>query len=213
MWAAPLSGNVFRIFKDTDGEQWNAEEVIRIPPKSVTGWPVSSELPALITDILISLDDRFLYVSAWAFGEVRQYDLGVSRSKPELIAIVRLGGILQNPEIRIDYDAEEDFQNKTEAVQEIKGVQLRAGAQMLQLSLDGARLYVTNSLHSAWDRQFYPEVIENGGQLVKLNIDTKNGGMSADQEFLVDFGDEPGGPALAHEMRYPGGDCTSDIWL
>ncbi len=20
------------------------------------------------------------------------------------------------------------------------------------------------------------------------------------------------GPALAHEMRYPGGDCTSDIW-
>ena len=22
----------------------------------------------------------------------------------------------------------------------------------------------------------------------------------------------PGGPALAHEMRYPGGDCTSDIW-
>ena len=20
------------------------------------------------------------------------------------------------------------------------------------------------------------------------------------------------GPSLAHEMRYPGGDCTSDIW-
>jgi len=29
----------------------------------------------------------------------------------------------------------------------------------------------------------------------------------------VDFHDEPDGPVLAHEMRYPGGDCTSDIWL
>lgn len=25
--------------------------------------------------------------------------------------------------------------------------------------------------------------------------------------------DESTGPALAHEVRYPGGDCTSDIWI
>ncbi len=30
---------------------------------------------------------------------------------------------------------------------------------------------------------------------------------------MVDFGKEPSGPARAHEMRYPGGDCTFDIWL
>jgi methanethiol oxidase len=29
----------------------------------------------------------------------------------------------------------------------------------------------------------------------------------------VDFGKEPAGPARAHEMRYPGGDVTSDIWV
>ena len=27
---------------------------------------------------------------------------------------------------------------------------------MLQLSFDGRRLYVTNSLYSTWDNQFYP---------------------------------------------------------
>jgi selenium-binding protein 1 len=37
--------------------------------------------------------------------------------------------------------------------------------------------------------------------------------MRLDTDFLVDFGDEPSGPVLAHEVRYPGGDCTSDIWL
>lgn len=31
---------------------------------------------------------------------------------------------------------------------------------MIQLSLDGQRLYVTTSLYSAWDRQFYPDLIE-----------------------------------------------------
>ncbi|WP_228054726.1 selenium-binding family protein [Gloeocapsopsis crepidinum] len=29
----------------------------------------------------------------------------------------------------------------------------------------------------------------------------------------VDFGQEPVGSLRAHEMRYPGGDCTSDIWV
>jgi len=32
-------------------------------------------------------------------------------------------------------------------------------------------------------------------------------------KFLIDFGLEPNGPVLAHECRYPGGDCSSDIWL
>ena len=33
------------------------------------------------------------------------------------------------------------------------------------------------------------------------------------KEFVVNFGDEPNGPSRCHESRYPGGDCTSDIWL
>jgi len=46
-----------------------------------------------------------------------------------------------------------------------------------------------------------------------LNVDTEKGGLTVDENFFVDFGNETHGPALAHEVRYPGGDCTSDIWL
>jgi selenium-binding protein 1 len=32
-------------------------------------------VPALVTDINFSLDDRFLYASCWGTGEMRQYDV------------------------------------------------------------------------------------------------------------------------------------------
>ena len=84
---------------------------------------------------------------------------------------------------------------------------------MLQLSLDGKRLYVTNSLFSSWDNQFYPDMAKNGSYLLQIDCDTENGGMKINENFYVDFGKEPNGPSRAHEMRYPGGDCTSDIWV
>jgi selenium-binding protein 1 len=84
---------------------------------------------------------------------------------------------------------------------------------MLQLSLDGKRLYVTNSLLSAWDNQFYPDLARRGSYMLQVDCDTESGGLSINESFLVDFGQEPAGPARAHEMRYPGGDCTSDIWV
>ena len=49
--------------------------------------------------------------------------------------------------------------------------------------------------------------------MMQLDVDTVNGGLVLNKDFLVDFGKEPHGPVLAHELRYPGGDCTSDIWL
>jgi selenium-binding protein 1 len=72
---------------------------------------------------------------------------------------------------------------------------------------------VTNSLFSSWDNQFYPQIAEQGSHLLTLSCDTENGGLTLDEDFLVDFGQEPGGPARAHEMRFPDGDCTSDIWV
>ena len=90
---------------------------------------------------------------------------------------------------------------------------LTGGPQMLQLSLDGKRLYVTNSLYSPWDNQFYPDMATRGSYLAKLDCDTDGGGLSLVEDFFVDFGKEPDGPARAHEMRFPGGDCTSDIWV
>ena len=52
-----------------------------------------------------------------------------------------------------------------------------------------------------------------GSMLLQVDVDTDIGGLKLNTKFAVDFGQEPDGPALAHEVRYPGGDCTSDIWL
>lgn len=45
----------------------------------------------MITDILISLDDKFLFFSNWLHGDVRQYDI-TNTSKPRLVGQVFLGG-------------------------------------------------------------------------------------------------------------------------
>ena len=37
--------------------------------------------------------------------------------------------------------------------------------------------------------------------MVILDVDTEKGGLKVNQDFIVDFGEEPEGPALAHEIR------------
>lgn len=83
----------------------------------------------------------------------------------------------------------------------------------LYVGSDGRRLYVTNSLYSRWDNQFYPAMAKSGGYMMQIDCDTEAGGLRVNEDFFVDFGREPGGPARAHEMHFPGGDCTSDIWI
>lgn len=55
--------------------------------------------------------------------------------------------------------------------------------------------------------------ISNGSFMLQVDVNTEKGGLKLNEKFSIDFGAEPDGPVLAHEMRYPGGDCTSDIWL
>jgi selenium-binding protein 1 len=74
---------------------------------------------------------------------------------------------------------------------------------MLQLSLDGRRLYVTNGLQSSWDNQFYPGL---EGWMVKVDI-SEDGTLRLDPDFYVDFG-----KARSHEIRLPNGDPTTEIW-
>jgi selenium-binding protein 1 len=174
--------------------QWAAEQVIAVEPVEVEGRP--SPVPGLITDLIVSMDDRYLYFSNWLHGDIRQYDIS-DPAHPKLAGQVWCGGVLGKPESRVT----------------VQGHALQGGPQMLQLSLDGKRLYVTNSLYSSWDNLFYPELARVGSYLVQIDCDTEHGGMRVNDRFYVDFGKEPAGPARAHEMRYPGGDCTSDIWL
>ena len=84
---------------------------------------------------------------------------------------------------------------------------------MLQLSLDGKRLYVTDSLVSSWDNQFYPKMATQGSLMLQLDADTEKGGLKLNDRFVVDIGKEPDGPARAHEIRFPMGDSTSDVWM
>ena len=85
------------------------------------------------------------------------------------------------------------------------GRELNGGPQMLQLSLDGKRLYVTNSLYSTWDNQFYPEL-----RSWLQGRHREDGSMEVDRDFFVDFHDRPGGPART--VRLQGGDCTTEIF-
>ncbi|XP_030214756.1 methanethiol oxidase isoform X1 [Gadus morhua] len=203
-----LGSTVYRFFRTKKGD-WTTELVIKVPSKKVEGWAMP-EMPSLITDILISLDDRYLYFSNWLHGDIRQYDI-TDRSKPRLVGQAFLGGSIQSDgAVRVLEDPE-DREQPPPCV--IKGKRVQGSPQMLQLSLDGRRLYVTTSLYSAWDKQFYPDMLKEGSVMMQLDVDNVNGGIVLNKDFLVDFGKEPHGPVLAHELRYPGGDCTSDIWL
>ena len=62
-------------------------------------------------------------------------------------------------------------------------------------------------------KAIFRKVIILGSTLLQIDCNTEKGGLKVNENFLVDFAKEPLGPSRAHEMRYPGGDCTSDIWL
>ncbi len=186
---AALSSTIWH-WQKRDGK-WEADNVVGVEPVETEGWPFA--VPGLITDLVLSLDDRFLYFSNWLHGDLRQYDVS-DPANPKLTGQVWLGGVI----------------GKSASV---KGQKLGGGPQMLQLSLDGKRLYVTNSLYSPWDNQFYPAMAKEGSYLLQLDCNTDSGGLSLNEDFMVDFGKEPGGAARAHEIRFPGGDCTSDIWV
>merc|ERR1739838_234889 len=203
-----LSSTVFRFYREENSNRWAAEKVISVPPKDVEGWGMP-QMPGLITDILLSLDDRFLYFSNWFHGDIRQYDVTDTRN-PKLVGQIFLGGsICEGESVKVTKDTELKSQPKRLLM---NGKVVEGSPQMLQLSLDGKRLYVTTSLYSGWDKQFYPEMCNKGSWLLQIDVDTVNGGMTLNKKNFVDFGKEPRGPALAHEIRYPGGDCTSDIW-
>jgi len=176
---AALSSAIFRWYRT--GDQWAVEKVIQVEPKEVAGWPFP--LPGLITDLVLSMDDRFLYFSNWLHGDLRQYDIS-DPTHPKLTGQVWLGGLL--------------------GAMAAGKRKLDGGPQMLQLSMDGRRLYVTNSLYSTWDNQFYPNM---ESWMLKIDCDP-NGGMALDEHFSVGFG-----TARGHEIHLPSGDCTTEIFL
>jgi methanethiol oxidase len=113
-------------------------------------------VPPLITDIDLSVDDRWLYVSCWGTGELKQYDVSDPFS-PRETGSVRLGGIVG----RQPHPGAPDRP-------------LDGGPQMVEISRDGRRVYATNSLYAAWDDICYPNGV--GAWLAKLDTNPDNGG-------------------------------------
>ena len=188
-----LSASVFRWHRD--GDQWRADKVISIPaePADADLLPPALKpfgaVPPLITDIDLSVDDRFLYVSCWGTGELKQYDVS-DPARPREVGSVHLGGIVR----RAPHPSAPDLP-------------LAGGPQMVEVSRDGSRVYFTNSLYGSWDDQFYPDGV--GAWMAKLDIDP-GGGMSVDQRFFP-HGDEFRGRRV-HQVRLQGGDASSDSY-
>ncbi|HXV91638.1 MAG TPA: selenium-binding protein SBP56-related protein [Gemmatimonadales bacterium] len=171
--------------------EWRIRKVIDIPaepadpdvlPPLLQGFKA---VPPLVTDLNLSVDDRMLYVSCWGTGELRQYDVS-DPFTPKFLGSVRLGGIVR----RAAHPGTPD-------------VPRNGGPQMVEISRDGRRVYVTNSLYSPWDAQFYPDGI--AGWMAKVDVGL-GGGMQFDQRFLVE---SPGG-LRPHQVRLEGGDASSD---
>ena len=143
-----LSASIWLWHREGNGKGgWKIKKVIEIPaePASADDLPPLLKgfgaVPPLVTDINLSLDDRFLYVSCFGTGELKQFDVS-DPFNPIETGSVRLGGIVR----RQSHPAR-------------PGQPLNGAPQMVEISRDGKRVYVTNSLYRTWDEQFYPDGI------------------------------------------------------
>ena len=179
-----------------DGNRWAAQKVITIPaePAEPADLPPAlqpfSAVPPLITDIDLSVDDRWLYVSYWGTGELKQYDVS-DPFNPKETASVRMGGIVRGE----PHPAQPE-------------VHLSGGPQMVEISRDGRRIYMTNSLYAAWDDIFYPAGV--GAWVAKLDAETDGGGLTVDKRFFPNGADFRG--LRVHQTRLQGGDASSDSY-
>jgi methanethiol oxidase len=186
---ADLSASVWLWRREDDGVR--AQKVIEIPPEAADPADLPpalqpfSAVPPLITDIDLSVDDSTLYVSCWGTGELKRFDV-TDPEHPKETGSVHLGGIVRR------------------APHPAAGA-LKGGPQMVEVSRDGRRVYLTNSLYASWDAQFYPAGID--GWMVKLDSEPNGGAFAPDPDFFVEFdGERP------HQVRLQGGDASSDSY-
>jgi methanethiol oxidase len=194
-----LSSSIWMWYRE-DGEQghnrkhgkWAIRKVIEIPAEPADAEQLPPLLqgfkavPPLVTDINLSLDDRFLYVSCWGTGEFIQYDVS-DPANPKKTGSIHLGGIVRRAA----------HAKKPEQA-------LNGGPQMVEVSRDGKRVYFTNSLYAPWDAQFYPDGVKSW--MAKVDADPA-GGMTLDGKFFVEFDG-----LRAHQVRLEGGDASSDSY-
>lgn len=189
-----LPGAIDLVYKDKYGE-WQkkiiispeqlAEAVIQTNirdgsaiPGGVPRDPNSGLAVPLVTDITLSQDDNFLYVNSWLAGVLLQYDVSDPLHPKFLDGMGNLGGVTSiNP-----------YSNQWNENSNLR----TGGPQMLRLSPDGRRLFISTSLYSSWDDEFYASgpgsIRDNGADLFCLNTGTKRGKKIAPVSMDHSFG-------------------------
>src|SRR5687767_15870537 len=89
---AALSSTMWRFHRDNGS--YSADTVIAVDSVEQEGWPFP--VPGLITDLVVSMDDRFLYFSYWLHGALPQYVIA-DPAHPRLTGPLQLGGVLGRP--------------------------------------------------------------------------------------------------------------------
>jgi selenium-binding protein 1 len=174
-----------------DNGKWDVRKVIEIaaepanPDQLPPALKPFSAVPPLVTDINLTLDDKMLYVSCWGTGELRQYDVS-DPFAPKLTGAVPMGGIVRRAGVG-------------------GSGPLNGGPQMVEVSRDAQRVYVSNSLYASWDAQFYPEGIQGWVAMLDAN---PAGGLASNDKFFLPFpdGERP------HQIHLEGGDASSDSY-
>jgi selenium-binding protein 1 len=168
--------------------KFHARKTATIPPEPAAADKLPPLLkgfgavPPLVSDIDLSLDDRFLYVACWGTGELRQYDV-TDPMKPTLAAACASAASPQHakhPTGGLRRRPADD------------GDQPRRQARVLH------QLAVQQLGHAVLSRR-------HPGAQVMCKVGA-SGGIELDREFFVDFGADYG----AHQIRLQGGDCSTD---
>src|ERR1700752_3037649 len=126
-----LSSSIWTWYRD--GDKWAVKKIISIPaepadpdllPPVLKGFKA---VPPLVTDIDLSMDDRFLYVACFGTGDLHQYDVS-DPFNPKLTGKLRIGGIVARA-------------SHPGAKHGAKNGKLNGGPQMVEVSRDGRRVY------------------------------------------------------------------------
>lgn len=164
----------------------------------------SSWVSPLLTDAVISNDDRFLYVAAYGYGQVLVFRL------PDP---AETGGTNQAPQHCATYQVTGgqsvftgDFTFATSP-----GTPLRGAPANLALDPNGKFLYVSSS--HPFDDCVYPQALSAGGFTIRFSVQAdicNSQSLNIDPSFLLLGNSLPGGrngfPARLTKMAFPAGD-------
>ncbi|KAF7640396.1 hypothetical protein Mgra_00000216 [Meloidogyne graminicola] len=191
-----IGSSIFHLHKCTRTGQFKADKIVSFSSVIIgpTNWPGNCpEVPAFLTDMVISMDDLNLYVCSAFHGFIAQLDIS-DPFRPSLTQKVFLGGIIYRclgiselGKMPINKSTSIQRSYNTEQIK-LAGKIFEGGPCRLQLSLDGRRLFISNSFLRNWDQHFFPKLAESGSSIALVHIDPSGvKPMKVDKDFGIHF--------------------------